>query len=80
MGTYAGRFGPHAPEETYLDHGHDEQLYDTGEAEINYVTVGDAALPALLLIPGQTESWWGYEEALGLLGGHVQAFAEDLRG
>ena len=29
--------------------------------------------PALLLIPGQTESWWGYEEALPLLAEHFQA-------
>ena len=30
----------------------------------------DASRPALLLIPGQTESWWGYEKALALLGEH----------
>ncbi len=47
---------------------------------MNYVTVGDASKPALLLIPGQTESWWGYEKALGLLGEHFEAFAVDLRG
>ena len=29
---------------------------------MNYATVGDASKPALLLIPGQTESWWGYEQ------------------
>ena len=80
MGTYAGRFGPHASDETYLDHGHDEHLFDTGEVEINYVTVGDAGRPALLLIPGQTESWWGYADALPLLADHFQAFAVDLRG
>jgi len=33
-----------------------------------------------LLIPGQTESWWGYEAAMGLLQEHFQAFAVDLRG
>jgi pimeloyl-ACP methyl ester carboxylesterase len=33
-----------------------------------------------LLIPGQTESWWGYEKTLGLLSDHFQAFAVDLRG
>ncbi len=48
--------------------------------EINYATAGDASRPALLLIPGQTESWWGYEKALGLLAEHFQAFAVDLRG
>jgi pimeloyl-ACP methyl ester carboxylesterase len=34
----------------------------------------------LLLIPGQTESWWGYEKAMGLLQEHFQIFAVDLRG
>ena len=80
MGTYARRFGPHAPDTTYIAHEYQERLFDTGEVEINYVTVGDASLPALLLIPGQTESWWGYEEALGMLGEHFQAYAVDLRG
>jgi pimeloyl-ACP methyl ester carboxylesterase len=80
MATYAHRFGPHAPDATYVAHDYEEQRFDTGEAEINYVTAGDAARPALLLIPGQTESWWGYERALGLLAEHFQAFAVDLRG
>ena len=30
---------------------------------MNYATAGSAGSPALLLIPGQTESWWGYEAA-----------------
>ena len=64
MATYARQFGPHAPDATYVAHEYDEQLFDTGEVEINYVTAGDASRPALLLIPGQTESWWGYEQAL----------------
>ena len=63
MGDYARAFGPHAPDATYVDHGYDEQLYDTGEAELNHVVVGDPAKPALLLVPGQTESWWGYLDA-----------------
>ena len=33
-----------------------------------------------MLIPGQTESWWGYEKALPLLAEHFEAFAVDLRG
>jgi pimeloyl-ACP methyl ester carboxylesterase len=80
MATYANRFGPHAPDATYVPHAYDEHLFDTGEVEINYATVGDDSRPALLLIPGQTESWWGYEQALGLLGEHFQVFAVDLRG
>lgn len=80
MATFANQFGPHAPDATYIAHDYEERLFDTGEVEINYVTVGDASLPALLLIPGQTESWWGYEQALPLLAEHFQTFAVDLRG
>lgn len=80
MATYARRFGPHAPEDTYVEHAYEEHLHDVGEAVLNYATVGDPSLPALLLIPGQTESWWGYEAAMGLLADHFQAFAVDLRG
>ena len=57
-----------------------EQLVDLGEVEMNYATLGDQSSPALLLIPGQTESWWGYEKALPLLAEHFEAFAVDLRG
>jgi pimeloyl-ACP methyl ester carboxylesterase len=80
MATYANAFGPHAPDATYVAHEHDEHLHDVGEVEINYATAGDASRPALLLIPGQTESWWGYEPALAVLAEHFQAFAVDLRG
>ena len=48
--------------------------------QLNHVVVGDADRPALLLVPGQTESWWGYEAALPLLAEHFQCFAVDLRG
>src|SRR4029077_16706475 len=80
MGTYQGRFGPHNPGETYVPHGFDEHLVDLGEVQMNFATVGDATKPALLLVPGQTESWWGYEGALELLADHFQAYAVDLRG
>lgn len=80
MATYQNRFGPHNPDETYVQHNFPELLVDLGEVKMNYVTVGDSSKPALLLIPGQTESWWGYEEALPLLAEHFQAFAIDPRG
>ena len=80
MARYANEFGPHAPAATYVAHEYDERLFNTGEAEINYVTAGDASKPALLLIPGQTESWWGYEDAMPALAEHFQAYAVDLRG
>jgi pimeloyl-ACP methyl ester carboxylesterase len=80
MATYANAFGPHAPDDTYVAHTFPEQLVDVGEVEINYATTGDESRPALLLIPGQTESWWGYEPAMPLLADRFQAFAVDLRG
>jgi pimeloyl-ACP methyl ester carboxylesterase len=75
-----GRYGPHNPDETYVAHGFPEQLFDTGEVKLNYATAGEASSPALLLVPGQTESWWGYEAAMGLLQDRFQLFAVDLRG
>jgi pimeloyl-ACP methyl ester carboxylesterase len=75
-----GRYGPHNPDETYVSHGYPEQLFDTGELTMNYATAGDAAKPTLLLIPGQTESWWGYEAAIDILKDSFEVFAVDLRG
>ena len=62
-----GRYGPHNPDETYVEHKYPEQLFDTGELRLNYATAGEASNPAVLLVPGQTESWWGYEAAMDLL-------------
>src|ERR1700722_977696 len=75
-----GRYGPHNPDETYLAHRYPEQLFDTGELSLNYATAGEASKPAVLLAPGQTESWWGYEAAMDLLKDRFQLFAVDLRG
>jgi pimeloyl-ACP methyl ester carboxylesterase len=80
MGACAGQFGPHNPDATYVKHRYPEQLYDTGEVELNYATAGTADTPAVLLIPGQSESWWGYEDAMPLLAEDFQVFAVDLRG
>jgi pimeloyl-ACP methyl ester carboxylesterase len=80
MGHFTRAFGPDAADNTYLPHAFDEQLVDLGEVQLNYAVTGDDSLPALLLIPGQTESWWGYEEALPLLAPHFRAYAVDLRG
>ena len=75
-----GRYGPHNPDATYVAHGYPEQLFDTGEVRLNYAIAGDASRPAVLLAPGQTESWWGYEAAMDLLKDRFQLFAVDLRG
>ncbi|HEY1710155.1 MAG TPA: alpha/beta hydrolase [Rhizomicrobium sp.] len=75
-----GRDGPHNPAETYVPHKYPEQMFDTGEVAINYAIAGVPSSPALLLIPGQTESWWGFEAAMDLLKDDFQIFAVDLRG
>ena len=76
----AFHYGPDRPGDTYVPHSYPEVTIDLGEVVMNYVAAGDPASPALLLIPAQTESWWGYEKALGLLSAHFQCFAIDLRG
>lgn len=74
------RYGPENPDITYIPHEYDEHLFDTGDAVINYATTGSPDKPAIVLIPGQTESWWGYEKAMGILSDYFQVFAVDLRG
>jgi len=74
------RFGPENPDITYVPHKYEEHLFDTGEIKLNYATTGTKDKPAIVLIPAQTESWWGYEAAMGLLAEHFQVFAVDLRG
>jgi pimeloyl-ACP methyl ester carboxylesterase len=66
--------------DVFTAHGFPEQVADLGEIRMNYAVAGDPGHPALLLIPGQTESWWGYEAAMRLLADRYQVFAVDLRG
>jgi pimeloyl-ACP methyl ester carboxylesterase len=80
MSRFANAFGPHRPEATYVSHALPEQMFDTGQVSLNYAVSGTPDKPALLLIPGQSESWWGYEQAMPLLAEHFQSFAVDLRG
>ena len=80
MTSHRARYGPHDPDATYVAHGIPERIVDLGEVQLGYVTLGDASSPALLLIPGQTESWWGYEAVLPLLAERFQVYAVDLRG
>ncbi len=74
------RYGPGNPEATYIPHSYEERACDTGEVVLNYATAGSNSNPALLLVPGQTESWWGYERAMPLVAEHFEVFAVDLRG
>lgn len=67
-------------EDIFVEHTVPERLADLGEIRMNYAEVGDSSRPALLLIPAQTESWWGYEAALGLLSGRYHTYAVDVRG
>jgi len=80
MTAHRARYGPHNAADTYIDHGVPEQRVDLGEVEMNYATLGAPSSPALLLIPGQTESWWGYEAAMPRLAERFQVFAVDPRG
>ncbi len=64
----------------FVAHGYPEHMVDLGEIRMNYAVAGDPASPAMLLIPAQTESWWGYEQAMRLLADRYQVFAVDLRG
>ena len=74
------RYGPENPDITYVHHKYEEQLFNTGEILMNYAVTGTPEKPAVLLIPAQTESWWGYEQAMELLSEEFQVYAVDLRG
>jgi pimeloyl-ACP methyl ester carboxylesterase len=65
---------------TFVQHAYDEHTVDLGEVVMNYAETGSPSNPPLLLIPGQTESWWGYEKAMALLANDFHVFAVDLRG
>ncbi len=65
---------------TFVSHGYAERSADLGEVVMNYAETGSPSNPALLLIPGQTESWWGYEKAMAILEKKFHVFAVDLRG
>jgi pimeloyl-ACP methyl ester carboxylesterase len=64
----------------FVQHAFGERIIDLGEVRLNYATAGDAGRPALLLIPGQSSSWWSYGKVMPVLAEHFQVFAVDLRG
>jgi len=70
----------HAPEGIFVPHAFPEKQVDLGEITMNYAEAGSADNPALLLLPEQTGSWWGYEAAMGLLAERFHVFAVDMRG
>jgi hypothetical protein len=54
MGKF--HYGPDNPAETYVPHVYPEHTINLGEVIMNYAVAGEPAFPALLLVPGQTES------------------------
>ncbi|MBL1076379.1 alpha/beta hydrolase [Nocardia sp. 2] len=66
--------------DTFVPHAYPEPLVDLGEVRMNYVVEGDPQKPALLLIPGNGDSWWTYEDAISLLSPNFQVYAVDVRG
>ncbi|ROV89614.1 hypothetical protein VPNG_10148 [Cytospora leucostoma] len=67
-------------EDIFKPHAFPEHTVDLGEVRLNYAVAGSDSNPALLLIPGQSESWWGYESVMRLLSESYQLYAVDLRG
>ena len=59
--------------------GFTEQILDTGEIKLNYVTGPDNG-PPLVLIPGQGLLWESYRKSLPLLVKHFKVYAVDVRG
>jgi pimeloyl-ACP methyl ester carboxylesterase len=51
-----------------------------GDVTLSYVTQGDPAGPALLLLPGPTDSWRSYEPVLAHLPPSIHAVAVSQRG
>ena len=72
--------GSPADRDVFVPHAYAEHSVDLGEVVMNYAVTGSPGKPALLLIPSQTESWWGFEAAMGLLEADFQVYAVDLRG
>ena len=74
------QYGPDNPAETYVPHAYKEYQADIGEISMNYAVVGSPENPAIVLLPAQGESWWGYEKAMDILSKNFQVYAVDLRG
>jgi pimeloyl-ACP methyl ester carboxylesterase len=57
----------------------EEERFNTGEIEINYV-VGPDNGPALVLVPAQGVDWTNYEKVLEPLSSEYQVYSVDIRG
>ena len=58
---------------TFVPHALAEQIVDPGEIRMNEAVAGDPGLPALLLIPGQSGSWWATKGAAAAGGARRRA-------
>lgn len=74
------KFGPSFPKATYISHSYTEQVVDLGEVKMNYTVAGPVDACALLLVPGQAESWWGYQKVMNRFENRFRVYAVDLRG
>ena len=70
----------HPAGDIFVPHKFPEQQVDLGEVTLHYAEAGSPDKPALLLIPEQSGSWWGYEDAMEILSTDFHVFAVDLRG
>lgn len=66
--------------DTFVEHSLPERTVDLGEVRMNYAAAGDPGATPLVLIPGQSNSWWSYEKAIPALAERFRVYALDLRG
>ena len=71
---------PVKPEATYVDHGHEERLFDTGEVTLNHVVVGEHDESGAPLDSRPDRVVVGLPGALPLLAEHFHTHVVDLRG
>jgi len=70
----------HPAGDVFVPHRFPEKQVDLGEVRLNYAETGSPDKPALLLVPEQSGSWWGYEDAMEILSADFHVYAVDLRG
>ena len=64
----------------FVPHRYPERTVDLGEVRMNHAVAGDPEATPLVLIPGQSDSWWSYEGVMPALAERFQVYAVDLRG
>ena len=64
----------------FVPHRYPELTVDLGEVRMNHAVLGDPDATPLVLIPGQSDSWWSYETVMPALAERFRVHAVDLRG